>query len=80
MGLKAHIVVGTPGRGPRQDPLCPGKLGTPSVPQPTGATLGLQLSGSVGTRLRLSSHPPGDWARFSPAGHLLCMLQIPNCP
>lgn len=71
-------MVRAPGRGPRQDPRCPAKSGTPSVPQLTGATLGLQLSGSVGTRL--SSHPPGDWAHSSPAGHLLCMLQIPNCP
>lgn len=54
----------------------PIQVGNPSASQPTGATLGLQLS--VGTRL--NSHPPGDWAHCSPSGHLLCMLQIPNCP
>lgn len=65
--LKINPVVRAPVRGPGQDPAAP-----------PGATRGLQLSGSAGTRL--SPCLPGARAHCGHAGRLLCTLQIPNCP
>lgn len=65
---KINPVVRAPVRGPGQDPAAP----APSAPRPTGATRGLQLSGSW------SLGAPRPQQAF--ALHAYCTLQIPDCP
>lgn len=54
--------------------------GPPSAPRPAGATLGLQLSGSAGARLRLGSHPHGRLGTLGPCQAPALHAPSPNCP